>query len=552
MEFFKIFLSIAFFICSLRATENKNHILYLMQAKEYEKAIFYYQKLYNNKSEQDFEILQQIALILLDAGAKSQDPEERQLAMFGAGLAASTKSLKILERGLTSPELSSQLTALHFISVLQDNECSNLMVKAMSSDFLETRIEAAYQMALKKHPCALGQIESLMYKLPPIFKPFFPQFFGLIGTSESLSILKNMLSDADPNVRVQAILTVAQNNRDDLLPTLKKKMEHSSIAEKEALAFSIALLNDSSAVSILKKYSESFSEHVKLAAILALYKLGDKSALEPLFNLALTGNPFAILALSKVEDSENLLANLTLSTDLQIRANSAIALLKRGDNRCLNILKEILIDKQGTKSIMPRFSLGRTLSFFQIVSTSLKRKDVDQNLSLDIKQSLLKEAMELDLDSFLSLADEIFKNNQNELIPYLCSLFSNMKSDKIIEFLKKYSKKTGSPLIRNYCNLTLYRMDVAGPYFEKMKEYVKDHNANNYIRLKPFEPNKIRYESNQYELSSEESNKLLIEIFTALAEKHSVEGIMVILDALKTTHKLNRSPLCGILLRATE
>lgn len=545
MGLFKTILSLIFI--STLCAENKNHILYLTHAREYEKAIYYYQKYFEKTQEHDFEILQKIALSILENGAKSTNTEERQLAIFGAGLAASTKSLKILEKGLFLPEMGSQLTALHFICALQDNETNNLLIKAMSSDFLETRIEAAFQMAQKKYPCALGQIESLMQKLPIFFKPFFPQLFGLINTNESLAILKNMLFDKDPNVCTQAILSFAQNNRDDLLYLLKKKMEHSSIAEKEALAFSISHLNDSSSMDILKNYTQSSNDYVKLASYLALYKLGDKTSQYPIIEMA-KNNLFAINALGSVENSEEFLAKLTRSNDLQIRANSSIALLKKKDKRALEGIKEILIDDG--KAIIPRSSLGRTLNFFQIVST-FKRKDIDFNLSLEIKQSLLKEAIELDLDSFISLANDIFKNNQNDLIPYLAISLSNLKSDKIIEFLQNYAKN-GSPLIRNYCNLSLYKMDVKGFYFERLKKYIKENNSSNYIHLKPFEPNKIRYEKNQYELSPDESNKLLIDIFTIIAEKHEVDGIMVILDALKTTHKFNRYPLCGLLLRATE
>ena len=190
--------------------------------------------------------------------------------------------------------METQLTALHFICALQDNESNNLLIKAMSSDFLEVRIEAAMQMAIKKHPCAFGQIQSLMQRLPPFFKPFFPQFFGLIGTSDAIQILKTLLFDIDPNVRVQSILSIAQNNRDDLLYLLKRKIKHASIKEQEALAAAIASLNDSSCNEDLKKLYLSATDNIKLAISLALYKLGDKTYAKEIINSAISGNLFAI------------------------------------------------------------------------------------------------------------------------------------------------------------------------------------------------------------------------------------------------------------------
>ena len=71
-----------------------------MHGKKREKAIDYYEKLCRETKEQDFEILQQLSILILEQGAKSSDPIERQLAMYGAGLATSSHSLKILEKGL--------------------------------------------------------------------------------------------------------------------------------------------------------------------------------------------------------------------------------------------------------------------------------------------------------------------------------------------------------------------------------------------------------------------------------------------------------------------
>ena len=93
-----------------------------------------------------------------------------------------------------------------------------LLNRAMSSDFLSTRMEAAFYMAQKKHPRAVGQIEGLMVRLPPIFRPLFPSLFALIGTSEATAALRRLLDDLEPQVRIESILNIARLGRDDLLP----------------------------------------------------------------------------------------------------------------------------------------------------------------------------------------------------------------------------------------------------------------------------------------------------------------------------------------------
>lgn len=554
MEFFKTLIRIFLLltITHLFSEVNKNHILYLMNSGETEKAINSYQKLQKETNQQDFEILQQMAVLLLESGAKSGDPHERQLAMFGSGLACSSRLLKILEKGIDSPDMATQLTALHFACSLQDNEIDNILIRAMSSDFLETRIEAAMQMALKKHPCAFGQIQSLMQRLPVFLKPFFPQFFGLVGTRDATAVLKNMLFDEDPSVRVQAIIALAQNKRDDLLYLLRKKIKHASIAEQEALTMAFSSLNDSSCIEDLKKLSSSSTENVRLAASLALYQLGMRAYEKVVYQSAQKNNPFAIISLGKIENSEDFLSFLAQGPNLLSRINASIALLARKDPRSLAGLKELFISKENDLIISPYLSLGKTLNYYQVMINSKKRKNLDLNLSLELKQSLLKQALDLDEKYFLGLAEDIFNNDQNDLIPYICLLLSNLNSDNVIQFLKKHSEKAGAPLIRDYCNLTLYRMNIDGPYFDYLKKWLKKNSNQDLIILKTFSPERVKYENSQYSLSPDQSGYLLIEIFSAIAEKHDINGIMVLVDCLKNSLKLNRYPLAGILLRATE
>jgi HEAT repeat protein len=546
----KYFTAILLFISLSSKTyphETKNQILYLMQKNKYKKAISFYQQLYEKTKEQDFEIIEEMALILLKKGARSKKKEKKQLTMFAAGLAASTKSVDILEKGLFSEEMPIQLTALHFISALQDNKSNSLLIKAMSSNFLETRFEAAYQMALKKHPHALGCTTALMNHLPPFFKPFFPQFFGIIGTSEAISMLKNFLYDANPNVRLQAILSILQNKRDDLLNDLKKKLNHSSSAEKEAILYSLGNFSDSSSIEKIKKYANSNIENIKLAALLALNDLGDKALNEEIFKLSKSGNLFAISSLAKIEKSTPLLLTLLQKGDLQIKINAALALLRKKDSRSLKFLKKFFFEDF---LVLPKYSLGKVLTCFELIKANKNTKNF--NSLFAYKMNILREILELEENDFLFLAKEIFDLNKNELIPTICNLLLNLRSEKAIELLKIQTQKIGAPFIRDYTNLTLYKITGDDSYMEYLKNWLKKNNTQKAVNLKEFEKDKIRFEKTQFELSPFETSHLMIEIFSAFAEKHSIEGVMLLLDAMKKTHPLNKYPLAGLLLKAIE
>ena len=128
----------------------------------------------------------------------------------------------------------------------------------MTSDYLAIRMEAAFYMAQRKHPHAVGQIEGLMFRLPPNFKPYFPSLFALLGTSDATHSLKRLIEDPDPQVRVESILNVARLGRDDFLPSLRKRLTHTHVAELEATAFAMGVLKDSSSIQKAEKTRQFF------------------------------------------------------------------------------------------------------------------------------------------------------------------------------------------------------------------------------------------------------------------------------------------------------
>ena len=550
---------LAFF--SLRLVESstfghkKKHALYLMHTGQARQALSHYQQMAKKDKMHDFELLQNLSLILLHQGAKNQDPLVERLTMLGAGLAASTHSLEILETGLTSADPQTQLTSLHFICSLQDDRANELLLKAMSSEFLLTRLEAAYEMAQRKHAHAVGQIEALMHRLPPMFKPFFPQFFAMMGTSDATIVLKDLLNDMNIAVRIEAIHSVAQFDRDDLLPLIRKRATHNNIAEQEACAFVLGKLKDSSSIPLLKKLKQSPIENVKLAASFSLHLLGDASAKEEIFSSAKNNSLFAIASLGNIPGGEEILVSLLNNTDIQVRVNASVSLLSRRDPRAIKGLKEILLPDEKDLAFQPTPSLGKAFLFWRVIpSASQRTKDpsIDLSLSLSMKEHLLKESLELKENDFFFLVKMIFDHHQKELIPSLINLLENLQTEKAIALLKDYAQMAGAPLIRDYCHLALFRLKEDGPYEKYVMNWTLRQNKQDMIKLRPFLPRNNRLENSQYNLSAEESSRLLIEMYSALAGRQTQKCIEVIVEAMKKGNYKNRYALAGLLLRATE
>ncbi len=551
--FIKFFVTFNICIFSIKAdVTDKRHILYLMHTNEVEKALKQYQKAWENEPL-DLEILQKMSLILLKNGANSSDVEIQKLSMFGAGLSASNISLDILEIGLKSLDLETQLLSLHFISLLNDNKTDFLLSQAMRSDFLPTRLEAAYHMAQRKHPHAIGQIESLMMKLPVFLKPFFPHLFALIGTDDATKYLLRFLNDSNSDVRLETILSIANLNRDDLLSHIRKKLPNSTIGEKEAIFYAFYKLKDSSTIKDIKRLASSNIENVRLSALRALYHLGDVSKKADIEKLAMDNNLFAISILKDIPGSENTLKKLLKSKNKLIKVNAAISLLGLKDSSCLDILKTILIDDSKDTTLQPFFSVGRTMMYFKIVPLAVyKVKDIKQDPSLVIRESLLKEALELNEDDFLSLIKSIYDAPQSDLIPMATSLLENLASEKVNEFLKEKAKFSNIPLIRDYANLALYRLKEKGPYESYIANWIANQNEDIVIQLNINPEKKTENNQNIYSLTKEESTRLLLEMFIALSSKQDETSLKIIVSAIKKTNPKNRYALAGMLIRATQ
>ena len=121
-----------------------------------------------------------------------------------------------------------------------------------------------------------------------------------------------------------------------------------------------------------------------------------------------------------------------------------------------------------------------------------------------------------------------------------------------MDVLEKKTHSAGSPLIRTYAALSLYRMGIAGPYEEILKDWLAKNSKEEILRFRPMLPFHKRPMSSPYELSPEETSRLLIEIYQALADRHTKEGIDLILKAIKQDASINRYALAGLLLRALQ
>ncbi len=508
------------------------------------------------KGAHDFETLKQISEIILDQGAYSSDPEARLLSIYGNGIAQRCDSLAIYEAGIDSRDPLSQLAAIHFLGELIDDRSSELLAKCCSSEFLGVRMEAAYHLAKRKNPHATEQLEALMFKLPPPFRVYFAEFFGIIGTPKAIGLLRQLLNDQELMVRSSAVMSAAQHGRDDLLGYIRALATHRNPAEQETCALALGMLGDTHQRERLAALTKSPYENVRLAAYRALYQLGDLNVTDAIIKMAKEGDLFATLCLGSIESADPALEQLLTAKDRAHQFNAALALLQRKNSACVPHIAEFLTAYPHEMGCQPVFSTGRAQTAWSFASPSDKYSKLTKTdiaaITMDLKARVLQSCIELPESAFLSIAHSVMSAHVTPLIPLLVQLLENNKSPGAIELLKYYSNAPGAPLMRGYCNLSLLRMGAEGPYEELVIKEINRLKDTELIRFREAAPKGAKQTFTPFALTPEETSQLLIDSYTTLASRQEDKSLDIILHSIATGHPKNRYALAGLLLKTLQ
>lgn len=552
----KFFCLIYFLAAAILSASEPNQILYYMQAGNSRRAFQMYEDYYQERGQHNLELLHQLGLMILAEGYSNTDPEVELMTIFGAGISLDERASYILEEGLNSRVPNVQLIALNFITKNQNSRSIEALNRALTSDFFPVRLEAVYHLAIMKHPTAVGQTESLMQKIPHELYPIFPQIFAIVGNQDAIKILQRLLVDSDIEVRVEAIRNIAKYHRDDLLPQIRTLATHHHVVQQEACAIALGELKDNASIPRLRELANSNTEDVKLAALKSLHEMEQTDARDQIIKLAKEGNPFAITLLGSIPESKSTLYMILKSQNLIYRTNAALALLELKDPACIPMVTQILIKDSRDLVCGKVVTHGRGLSAWKIIPSgrqNLKDDPIAFELSLNLREQILTEAMNLPEKDFLQMANLIMDKNQNDLVPTLVRLLENLQTPEAIDLLKRHREKIGAPLIRNYCNLALFRLKEPGPYGDSLREWIASWQNQNLIQLRPYLPWEMRdVLDHQYQINAHDLSRLLVESFEAFAHRKDDKGIEVLLQAIQYGNPKNKYALAGLLMLTAQ
>lgn len=500
-------------------TAQKSSTLLLLQQGKVKEAI----TLYREQGE-DYELLQHMGLFLLQKGSSSSNVEEQLMALFGAGVAAHDLATPILIKGLTNSSLAVRMLCLNLLAERQTDRTDELICRAITSQEPLIRLQGCYLLAKRRDPRAVGQVEALMVKLPPETWSLFAEIFALIGDRRATLQLRKLVNSPESSARLAAIHAIAKYRRDDLLPQIRLLSSHLDPAQQEACAAAIGALKDQDSIERLKKIARSKVTETRLAASLALYRLGCPEYAEPICQMAREENLFAIYALGEIEESQDLLAQIAEQGSLDAKLNAYLSLVKWRDRRAMQGADLLL-----QQSLSEVISYGGTLRAY--------RATEEQNT---LQESFLRQAVELPESDFLQIAERVLQNHAS-LVPTAVELLENIGSDQAILLLQKYQQKVGDPFVRSYCNLALFRLDSQGPWSENLLRWVREQSLCDMIRFCPTK-----------QPIPEPNSQLFISSIEALASRQDDRGVQILLDLIAEGNEKNRYTLAGLLIRAIQ
>lgn len=267
------------------------------------------------------------------------------------------------------------------------------------------------------------------------------------------------------------------------------------------------------------------------------------------------GDPFAIQVLADIEEGIELLVQLLDSKNVNTRINAALALLKHNDPRVITVLPDIIMLNSRDLVFIPIDSTGKALRAWKVVASGTqlhKENAVALELSRALREQTLTNCIDLPEKLFLGIVGAVLEKPQLDLVPLAALLLQNKATDEAIAILKKGQNKIGTPLVRNYCTLALFKMGLDGPYRDKISRWVSEQDNIPVIQFRPVVPWEYCREGLCAEVTPQEMTQLYISCIEELATAQDPRGVVALLTAIKNGHPKNRFALAGLLLRATE
>ena len=168
--------------------------------------------------------------------------------------------------------------------------------------------------------------------------------------------------------------------------------------------------------------------------------------------------------------------------------------------------------------------------------------------SLAILENIVLQTSELTEPDFLVIAQLLFESNYSNLIPLTVQLLENLQTPEAICLLHSGVSKLGSPLIRGYSQIALFKLGKSSLPIGFHQFLQKS------LRLSLINYEEVRDKKNIgiFTLQPEEKLRLVLTSLQVIASESCETSIDTLLQCIVNSHELNRYVLAGLLLQCIQ
>jgi HEAT repeat protein len=532
---------------TVRGSPESSQIIYLAHRGDVAAALQQYQ-LYQMERGHDYGLVRAVAAAALKQAFDSSDNEMQSVALFGAALSGDRALLRLLGEALEDPAVERQMQAVSLLSGLDEEGAGRYLQKALASPLPQIRLEAIFGIARRGEDAAPHLVPLLEYGEPVQLAAC--ELLSSQDTPPGNALLRRLFVASKGRVRAAALFSCGLKRRDDFLPQIRQALTHIDGMEQEAACSALGLLNDTSSVASLQAIAKAKRDPaIHLAALGALYQLGDRTVRPQVEQLALQGNRFAISLLGRMEGSEPTLLTIASSADTTNRIIASLALLERRHTGCWPGLSELLLHDARDLLWLQERSPGFSLVTWKRVTSAEQTCATQPHLFHAADRwrfEALLEASQLPAATFLQIAQAILQTNQNELVLVTVRILERL-GDEGKPLLRRMSEQAGAPFVRTACHLALLRMGEEG-HQERLLLWLAQ-NQHHPLQLRQL----LRPDTSELfrvTLTPDERSQLLLDISSALAAHPNAAAIHALLDMLAHAHPTVRVAVAACLLQS--
>ena len=561
--FFLCLISLTFFSYANYPQEVKNDILLQLSNKQGSLALKKYYDHYKINSKHDLNLLNTIAEQILIQGSFSPDEYIQKSCILGANWSGSSNAIKILMNGALSNNPTIQLLTINSLDHCRSQSIRQILIKVMASEFLIIQLEAAYKLALLHDIQVIDHLQSIFNQIPSYIQKQLNKIFIHIDHKDAHAYIRKYFGDNDVITRAETAILVGIFQKDIFLPQLRNLVSRPNHIEQEAALFALGELHDQQSYKLIKKSLNSKHQNVKIAAAIALAKIGkEDEAKEVIIEGIKQHDLCAIVALNFFSSlfSKNIIFTFIPYFSKEEKLNAYYVLLqhKITDENIINYINDFLILNESDLIASYSYSPGKTIFYIKLNHQHHLNKD--QNLGVlstqYVKKNLVELIFQLPENHFFTISESILNNKKKYLIPLLSELLINKNTLKVQALLNESSQSPGFPLMRIYASLSLYKMTGDNKYKKILLEWLKSSAKETLIILEqkdiqsPAILNKNTHFS--YSLDLEEKTHLFIKILETLLQNKNTEDIATLIELILYGHPKNLYLLTGLLIKSLE